>query len=177
MKIKSELIYIAVATGIGLLGLGYGLGKRKKLNDISDKLDRTIDDLDSTVIVDVRDEIIKAAAERAANREAERAVRQIRADIRDQISDLVEKEVTSQKKKVEELVEADIVAQVSKIDIDDLKRDVVKQAKKAVTKKLDGSMDDILEEFKSNLENITKAYQAFSEAIPKPNKGINLTFG
>ena len=60
---------------IGFIGVGYAFGARKKLNDISDMLDKSIDELSDNVSVDIPDCMIDRAVEHAVNRETEIAVK------------------------------------------------------------------------------------------------------
>lgn len=53
---------------VGLIGLGYAYGSRKRLNGICDKLDSTIDNVSKTIDVDVPDYIVQEAIDKAVER-------------------------------------------------------------------------------------------------------------
>ena len=56
--------YFDIAIGVvglaaSLLGIGYAIGQRKKLNDISEKIDRSVNELSSNINIDISEEVVK----------------------------------------------------------------------------------------------------------------------
>lgn len=172
------LTLTAVGTIIGAIGIGYAFGKKKKLDDISNKLNRTIDDLSRSIDIDISDEVVEEAVERAAEREAKKAVQTAiskiisgtTADMRNQVTSEIER----QKSLIKDDVIAEIKRKVSKLSIEDLKESVVNQARKEASEKLQSSMDDILESFNANLTQVGKIYQSIAQSFPN-GKTITLT--
>ena len=60
--------------------------------------------------------------------------------------------------------------------MDDLKRDVISEAKKAVIAKFDGKLDDLLNDFNANLQNISKIYSSIAGSISKTNESGKMVF-
>ena len=156
---------------IGFIGVGYAFGARKKLNDISDMLDKSIDELSDNVSVDIPDCMIDRAVEHAVNRETEIAVKKatdrVISDIETRIKMDVASAVSDERTKIQESVKKEIEKKVSRIDIDDLRREVVAEAKEAAAEKLDGSLDDILEKFNDELHSVSKIYSSIAKAITR----------
>lgn len=156
---------------IGFIGVGYAFGARKKLNDISDMLDKSIDELSESTEVEIPDCMIERAVEQAVNREARDAVRKstdkVVTDIEATIKSEVSSAVASERAKIEESVKKEIEKKVANIDISSLRRDVVKEAKEAAAEKLDDSMEEILEKFNDELHSISKIYKSIEKAITK----------
>lgn len=182
---KNEMIYSAVAVGIGLLGIGYALGQHKKLDDISTKLNKTIKAIAEESEIEIQDSIVDTAIQQAVDRAVSdtvdtavaKATRKIERDIETDIHAQVSREIKLQYSDIKKNVAHEVEKKISRIDIDDLKAEIVEKAKEAAAEKLESSMDDILEQFKGNLENMAKIYKSISEAFPTQNKGFNVTLG
>ena len=66
--------YFDIAIGVvglaaSLLGIGYAIGQRKKLNDISEKIDRSVNELSSNINIDISEEVVNRAVTKAIERE------------------------------------------------------------------------------------------------------------
>ena len=53
------------------------------------------------------------------------------------------------------------------IDISDMEREIVSQAKEAVADKFDRKLDNLLEEYNENLQNVKKIYGSIAKSIAK----------
>lgn len=157
----------------GLIGVGYALGTRKKLNDISDKLDKSIDELSDSVEVDIPQSMIDKAVERAVDREVQyevksatvKAVSDVKQDIHKEISRSVNAAYSDVKGSVTE----ELRKQVARVDINEAKREVIRDAKETASQKFESSLDEILEKFNGDLNNISTIYRSIATAITKNN--------
>ena len=70
---KNDLFGILFGVA-GLVGIGYAIGTHNKMAKISDRLDRSINDLADNVEFDIPEKLIDKAVEEAAKNEARRAV-------------------------------------------------------------------------------------------------------
>ena len=157
---------------LGLVGIGYGLGSRKKLNDICTRLDKTIDELsDKDIEIELSDAIVNSAVEKAAEKEAKfavsRAIKEIKYDIEHDMRQEVKSAVITQGTEIKQSVSKEIEKQVSRIDISDMKSEIVEKAKEEVADRLDKNLDGILEKFNGDLTNISKIYQSIASAMGK----------
>lgn len=156
---------------VGLIGIGYGFGSRKKLTDICSRLDKTIDELSKDIEVTLPDMIVNSAVEKAANREAKIAVSRVIKDITYETEHEMRKEVKSavitQSSEIKQSVSKEIEKQVSRIRIDDMKEEVIERAKQEVADRLDKNLDGILEKFNGDLTNISKIYQSIASVMSK----------
>lgn len=74
---------------VGLIGLGYAYGSRKRLNGICDKLDSTIDNVSKTIDVDVPDYIVQEAKNKIAEEVAKISADDIADEIREEAKEKV----------------------------------------------------------------------------------------
>ena len=164
----------------GLVGIGYAIGTHTKMAKISDMLDRSIDDLARSTTVDIPDELVKRgveravkdAADKAVTKATEEAVREVKIDIRKQVSSAVEKEYDQIKDNVlKELTDA-----ASKIDISRVRADVERKAERMALEKFDSELDGVLAKFNDNLENTSKIYKSIANSITKNNDGKEFVF-
>lgn len=183
MKMRNEWIIAMVGAAVGLAGLGYALGQRKKLNDISDRLDKSIDELSDTITVNVEDTVVKEAINKAVAREVSivvpKAVKASVKHVEDDISKQVSDEIHSHFQEIRNDVEQEVHRKVTDIDISALKRDVIAAAKKDAADKLEGSLDDILEDFNRNLKNLSSVYQSMAQTMQGAagGKEVKLSLG
>ena len=160
---------------VGLIGIGYAMGTHSKMAKISEKLDKSIEELADNTTIDIPVEMIERAVEKAVAREAKQAVEKatdtavsaIKRDIHKQITSTVESEYSDIKETVlEELTEA-----ASKIDVKRVRADVEKAARERAIQKFDDNLDDILEGHKREFENVTRIYRTIADAMaPSQNQ-------
>lgn len=165
-----------VGVAIGLIGVGYGLGTHSKLARISEKLDCSIDELASKTPIDIPNDMIERAVEKAVALQVKEAVGKatdvavaaVKRDIHKQISDAVEEEYSN----IKDTVLEELVTEAAKIDAKRVRAEVERAAKEQALEKFDDNLDDILQKHNSELENVTKIYKAIADAVA-PNKSSN----
>lgn len=169
-KIDCDWIFGFGMMVAGLIGVGYGLGVHCKMKKLCEKLDTTIDDLSN----------IDQAVERAAERRARYAVDNAAADIISKMKSDIHSEVSSavsdERKKISEKVTDTIAERVSKIDEDELRKDVVNKAKEQIAAKFDNKLDDILADFNSNLSNVSRIYRSIAQTIAGTQNARDVMF-
>lgn len=170
MNISSDMVIAMIGAGLGMLGIGYAMGQRKKLNDVSVKIDKSIDELSADIHVDLSDTVVERAVDRAVERESafavKRATDKLVKNIEDDINRQVKNVINDTYSDIRKSVVDETAKKVSQIDIQVLKNEVVKQAKEQVAKKFDGSLNDILEDFNRNLSHVSQIYQSIAQTFP-----------
>ena len=155
----------------GLVGIGYAIGTHTKMARISERLDRSINDLADNMEIDISEKLIDKAVEEAAKNEARRAVEAATREVVDQVKkDIhakVQREIDKEYDSIKDSVLKEITVSASKIDTSKVRKDVEEAAKKAVLDKFDDNLDDILEKFNKDLENTSKIYGSIREALTK----------
>lgn len=157
----------------GLVGIGYALGTHSKMAQISENLNRSIDDLASHTPVDIPDDMIERAVEKAValevkqavSKATERALVDVKKDIHKQISDAVEEEYSD----IKDTVLKELIDEAAKIDTKRVRADVERAAKEHALEKFDDSLENILDDYKSNLESVSKIYKSFADALTPTN--------
>jgi type VI protein secretion system component VasK len=161
--------------GVGLIGVGYAIGTHSKMAKISENLDRSIEELASNTPVDIPEDMIKRAADKAVAYEVKQVVKKatdtvvadIKKDIHRQVSDAVETEYSNIRDSVLEA----LTEEAANIDAKRVRADVERAAKDRALKKFDDNLDDILENYKSNLNNVARIYKTFADAATPSNSG------
>lgn len=158
-----------VGASMGLIGIGYGVCMHTKMAKIGEKLDCSIEELASKTPVDIPNDIIERAVEKAVALQAQESVKKatdvavaaVKRDIHKQVSDTVEEEYSN----IKETVLEDLVTEAAKIDVKRVRADIEKAAKERAMEKFDDSLDDILAGHTREFENVTKIYQAVANAM------------
>lgn len=171
MKI-SEYLYDLVGLGaviFGIAGVGYGIGCRKRMNDTCDKINAKVAEISDNVDVDIPEAIIKVAVDNAVKEEVKYQVRNttikvvadIESSIKHQIRDAVEEKYSD----ITKLVGAQVVKEVSNMDLSKLRKQIREDATEKVSDKLENELDDIVEKFTNNLDSISTIYEKVADKM------------
>ena len=169
MNNKYDGFVCLLGIGIGLMGVGYAIGTHSKMARISENLDRSIDELAGKTPVDIPNDMMARAVEKAVAYEVKKTVGKatdgimadIKRDIHKQVNDAVEGEYSNVKETVlEELVNA-----ASRIDVSRVRSDVERAAKEHALAKFDANLDGIVEDFTKQLNNTSKIYTSIADAM------------
>lgn len=170
MTKNNEIINILIGIA-GVVGIGYAIGTHTKLAKVSERLDKSIDELADGMEIDISEDLVNKAVEKAVQAEAERAVesatRESIATLKREIHSQVLTAVNNEYDSLKDSVLKEITTEAAKIDVSRVRRDVEKAAKEAALKKFDDNLDDILEKFNDSLDNTSRIYSSIREAITK----------
>ena len=178
---KNNDIFSIVCGIAGLVGIGYAIGTHTKLAKVSERLDKSINELAYGMEIDIPEEMVNKAIEKAVAEETERAVARatdvaidsLKLDIRTKVMEAINEEYDQ----IKESVLKEITDKASKIDANRVRRDVEAAAKKAALEKFDDNLDDILEKFNDNLTSTSKIYSSIRDAISgSANQGKEFVF-
>lgn len=171
MKLNSDTLLSFGVFGLGLVAIGYAVGIHSCMKAVADKLDTSIDKIANDTEVEIPSKLIEQAVQKAVDRESYTAVRRatdvvvngLKKEIGDQVSTAVKASYDS----IADGVTSEIAKNVAKIDEARLKREVVTKAKEQIAEKFDDKLDDILEEFNGNLQNVGKIYKSIAKSFSK----------
>ena len=171
MKLNSDTLLSFGVFGLGLVAIGYAVGIHSRMKAVADKLDTSIDKIANDTEVEIPSKLIEQAVQKAVDRESYTAVRRatdvvvnsLKKEIGDQISTAVKASYDS----IADGVTSEIAKNVAKIDEARLKREVVTKAKEQIAEKFDDKLDDILDEFNGNLQNVGKIYKSIAQSFVK----------
>ena len=169
MNNKYDGFVVLLGVAAGLVGVGYAFGTHSKMAQISKNLDRSIEDLASKTPVDIPDNMIERAVEKAVAYEVKQAVSKttdriivdVKHDIHKQVSDAVEEEYSNIKGRVLE----ELSHEASKIDAKRVRADVERAAKERALEKFDDNLDDILENFNDQLKSTSRIYTSIADTM------------
>jgi vacuolar-type H+-ATPase subunit E/Vma4 len=136
-----------------------------------------IESLADHVNVDINDPYIKEYVERAVDNEIMKAANKAANDIvefhKQAIRTAVSAEIKAQKTEMSAKVKKEIETKVGHLDINDIKKEALSEAKEMASEKLREDMDDVLDNYKEGLDNMTAIYKAISEkAVASVSKSI-----
>ena len=174
MNKKFDGIVGILGVAAGLVGVGYAIGMHTKMAKICEKLDRSIDELASNTPVDIPNDMIERAVEKAvayevkqvAGKATETIIADVKRDIHKQVSDAVEREYSN----IKETVLEELVTEAAKIDAKRVRSDVERAAKKVALEKFEANLDDITDEYKDYLSSVSKIGRTFADAVAQPER-------
>lgn len=171
MNNKANFIFGLGGCVLGLIGIGYAIGAHGKLNKVSMKLDKTIDELTNDAEIDIPKQMIDQAISRKVDSEVEYALKRAASDavrsIKNDIHSEVSRTVNATYSDIKKTVSDEVARKVSDINMRDLTNEVTKKAEEKIIEKFEGNLDDILEKFNRNLDNVSKIYSSMSASMQK----------
>lgn len=173
MKVNFEFILGVGGCIVGLLGVGYAMGSKKKVNDICKKIDKSIDDISNDIDIDISDKIIDDAVDNAVAREVgkqvsnatQRIITNVKNDMHTQVKTAVDEEY----KNIRGSVTDKISKEVSNMNMRTLSDEVVEKAKKAAMEKFDTDLNSILDKYTRDLDNVSKIYSSIANSMSRDN--------
>ena len=162
----------AIASGIifsGFLGtLAYAISANHKLKQISNKLNVAIDDTINAGI-DIPEQMIEESLDRCIECKystelrsvCKQATQKVRNDIYEQIKTVVNDEFDKQKTEVAK----ELRNKINSLDISNIRRQVIEEAKDAAAEKFKSDLDDILKKHNDELESVTKIYASIADRM------------
>lgn len=166
---------------ISMIGsVGYGVYKQKQLEKAINKLS------DTSVNLDLSDPIIKEIVDVTIKREVDwrmdaastQAIAEVRSDMSKQIKTEVNKAYSDLRASVKE----EMKRQVGKIDISEIRKEVIEEAKVTAAEKFKSDLDSIIEKtvdnYNAQIKQVTSIYESISNTLQANNsKGTTLTIG
>lgn len=161
-EFKIFLGLLAIAGGAGYIGY-----TQSRINKIDDMITVAVNDISETVEVSISDEMLETAMQRAVDREVKYIANGVKNEVSAELRSGVKKSVHSSANDIKSSVKTEIERQVKNIDLSDMEREIVSQAKEAVADKFDRKLDNLLEEYNENLQNVKKIYDSIAKSIAK----------
>ena len=169
--------YPIIAAAVSVISAGVGTGISIYNNK---KLDESIEKLSKTVTIDVDDAYIHEIVEKAVNREASARIaveaRNAAAAIRSDMSSKIQKEINKSYADLKSQVKAEMEKQLGRIDLDDIRKEIIAEGREEAKKQFKNDLDKIVELQNDNLKNINDIYANIADTL-KGNKGTTLTIG
>lgn len=128
-----------------------------------------VDTIGDSVDVEVSQELIDAAVEKATNahisKTVKAAVDRNWRDIQTETGKKVEEAVRASREEISQGVAEALAKECEKINRSDILTDIRDKAKDALAEKLDNKLDEITDEYSKNLSNMGKVYEALAEKL------------
>jgi len=161
--IEAQIVPVSLIVSLGCMA--YSIYLTYKLKKIGSTIDASVSELSIKTPIEVKETIVEAATQKAVDREVEQtariAIRRLSDEIKQQVKTYVDSAYTDIRKSVSD----EIATQVQHINMTKLEDDVVKKAKEAIAEKFDSKLDYLLDEFNSNLNNVSKIYRSITKSI------------
>ena len=165
---KAEKLSVG-AIFVGFIAVGYSWYSRRKVKEMYDLIEDTVDKMSRTIDINAPQVIVEAAIDKAVGREvndivqslSRETISRVRADLQKEVKESVVKSYSNIRASVSE----EVKKQVSYIDISDLKQEIKDEAKEKVISKFDGDLDSLLDDFNQNLKNVSKIYNSIAGSM------------
>lgn len=149
---KNEIIVVVGLVGIAGAAIGYAFGKRKKLNDISAKIDRSINEMSESIEVDVSETLVKTAVKKAIDNEVEPIVRQ-------EVERVAKVVIDEMRASIKKTFENRIMSGISEDEYKCMRSHVLDIASQRAARKMTEGLEDIFDDFRHNMRRVTNKYE------------------
>ena len=163
MKLNTDSFVGVGICVLGLLGVGYAIGVRSRMKAVCDKLGTSIERLANDTEVDIPAKVIDRESYSAVKRATDEVVDDVKREIESRVGAAVKEQYDA----ISDGVTDQIARNVARIDESKLKKEVVQKAKEQIAEKFDGKLDDLLEEFNGNLQNVGRIYRSIAKSFSK----------
>ena len=162
-----------ILTGVfavgAVVGLVYASDCREQAKRVCEKVSKKIDEISDDFEVDIPDSVVTKAVEKAVNNQVGLRVQSkidiLEHDIKQEIQQRLETAVKDNLELIEKNMASRIDAEISRNDMAELKRQIKRDATIKLSQKLDSDLNDILERYNSNLDNITEIYSSIANKL------------
>lgn len=162
-----------ILTGVfavgAVVGLVYASDCREQTKRVCEKVSKKIDEISDDFEVDIPDSVVTKAVEKAVNNQVGLRVQSkidiLEHDIKQEIQQRLETAVKDNLELIKKNMASRIDAEISRNDMAELKRQVKRDATIKLSQKLDSDLNDILERYNSNLDNITEIYSSIANKL------------
>ena len=164
LKLYTPVIKVSVACVAGAYCAGRVLEAANKMNTIADKLGYSVDELAHTPKIDISSAVVKESIREAAEKKASYIADQVSEHVlesaRRDVSRRVQSAVDRAYPGIKESIAKELHRQLPKVDIDDVKAEVVEAAKR-----FKESLNDVLNNFNDKLKNVAKIYSSIADTL------------
>ena len=173
----------------GLGGLGIAAWFAKKNDDLADKIDKSLSDIEKATPIEIRDDIIDRAIQNAANKKVgkamESAVNSVKDNYDRQIRSGVGNEIEKQFESIGQNVSDEVVRQIASMNknamaeriipkvekmMEDQMRDKLNNKLGDISREYTKKMDEMARDFKEQFERVKGIFQWVTDATtPRSN--------
>lgn len=160
-----------LATGISLVAAIHTGNSRKKLRSVCETLGTSLDEIEknNSVTVDLSDAVLELAVKDKVDKTvkemvppvAKKAVSECAGIFRDE----VKREINAQYSDIKAEVKEEVRKQIGDIDINDAKKEVIKEAKDTANKKFVAELDGVVDKFSTEFVNIQKIVNSINSKL------------
>lgn len=167
---KSNMFGV-VGIGVGAACICYSAYISRKMNKLCNVLDTSVANIADKTEVDVSPAIVNRAIECSVDLAVGKAIRAATDEVISDIKFDMRKEVKTAVSSEYETIKKEVVGEVSKqvaiLDMSKLKNEVREAAKEKVLEKFDGNLQDLLDDFNTNLQSVSKIYSSIADTLGK----------
>lgn len=168
---------------IGICGVAFAGWQAKKTREACNKLGVAMESVEKNTPVDIRQDIVDKAIERAVDREvvraSEKSIAVIQSNMKDAVHKRVKEAVDDDLSRIDTTVKAKAKELVDGIDKEAFRQKIVDAGAETLSNDFSHSLDGLLADAKSKVTYMTSTISGLAEAflpIRKPNSGNGISF-
>lgn len=171
IEIDTEKVMKFVMVGVtgALAFIAFKQSRNVKI--LEDKIGLSLKELKNHGPIDISNSMVEKYTEKAVKKAADTAAERVADKMRDDASVIMAEKVKGviqdQYSNIKDEVTREVKKQVSRISITSLKDEIKDEVKDAITDRLETQMDDILDSYNGQLNNIGKIYSSIAESMSK----------
>lgn len=165
---------VSNAVGVGIIGgfvvtIGYSIYVTKTLFDVARKLDTSIDKMVHEKTIEIPESTINKAIEKSVDLEVRyqvtKATEKMASEVVNTYKKDIEKVVDEEFNKQKLDVPKQIKAAIGRIDVEEAKKQIIREAKAEAKEKFHDELEEVVEKHQEQLDDITDIYSTIAEKI------------
>ena len=162
-----KLVWVGIGLGAtSLAANGYLFSKVLRADNIMDEIvDKTVGEME----IEIPEYMVEQAVNKSVDFHARAAITRVSSEVareaKAEIKKAVDETIARSKEEVKTSVTLELKRQLKNIDISDMKKEIKEEAREITTEKFKNSLDDILDDFNSNLANVRKIYSSIADSV------------
>ena len=165
---KEEIGFISIA--LGAVAVVIGIIANRKVGKVANTINRTVDELSRTDLgIDIATEFVEKAAKRQVERKIDNMLPGVKADALKRaetaFKDVIESEINSQYADTKNSVKRALKERIGHIDIDDIRREVIEDAKEEMNSRFKEDLAAAVEKYLSRIDDAGDVWKMFAKKL------------
>lgn len=165
---KDDIGLIAIA--LGAVGALIGIIANRKVEKVARTINRTVDELSKTDLgIDIAEEFVEKAAKKQVERQIDRMLPGVKSDALKRaemaFKAVIESEVNSQYSDTKNSVKRALKDRIGHIDIDDIRREVIEDAKEEMNSRFKEDLAEAVDKYLSRIDDAGDVWKMFAKKL------------
>lgn len=165
---KDDIGFIAIALGAAATLIG--ILANRKIGRVAKTINKTVDELSKSDLgIDIAEEFVEKAAKKQVERQIDRMLPGVKSDALKRaemtFKAVIDTEVNSQYSDTKNIVKRELKERIGHIDIDDIRREVIEEAKDEMNSRFKADLAEAVDKYLSRIDDAGDVWKMFAKKL------------